>query len=290
LAGARIGAECNICDHVYIENDVVLGDRVTVKCGVQLWDGLRVGNDVFLGPNVTFTNDLFPRSKQAPKAIPQTVIEDGASIGANSTLLPGLRLGRQALVGAGSVVTRDVPPGAIVMGNPARITSYVAEKTPPAADLVRADVATPKTASPVVVLDRAALYSLRTYRDMRGSLTVAEFDADLPFQPRRCFVVYDVPSKHVRGQHAHHSCEQLLVCLRGSVSVVLDNGSQRREVLLDSPERGLYVPPRMWCTQYRYDDTTMVLVYASEPYDPDDYYRDYHEFLAAVAADQEPKK
>ena len=119
LSGATIGADCNICDHVFIENDVMLGDRVTVKCGVQLWDGLRVGNDVFLGPNVTLTNDPFPRSKQYPKAVTQTVIEEGASIGANSTLLPGIRIGRQAMVGAGSVVTRDVPPGAIVMGNPA---------------------------------------------------------------------------------------------------------------------------------------------------------------------------
>ena len=125
LAGARIGADCNVCDHVFIENDVVVGDRVTVKSGVQLWDGLRVGDDVFIGPNATFTNDPFPRSKVYEHEIPVTRVEDGASIGANATILPGLTVGSRSMVGAGSVVTRDVPPGAIVAGNPARVVGDV---------------------------------------------------------------------------------------------------------------------------------------------------------------------
>ena len=119
LPGARIGADCNICDHVFIENDVIVGDRVTVKCGVQLWDGLRVADDVFIGPNATFTNDLFPRSKQ-DFALMETRIERGATIGANATVLPGIIIGEGAMVGAGSVVTRDVPPHTLVAGNPAR--------------------------------------------------------------------------------------------------------------------------------------------------------------------------
>jgi UDP-2-acetamido-3-amino-2,3-dideoxy-glucuronate N-acetyltransferase len=125
LAGARIGADCNICDHVFIENDVVVGDRVTVKSGVQLWDGLRLGDDVFVGPNATFTNDPFPRSKAYDHEVPITRVEDGASIGANATILPGLTIGSRAMVGAGSVVTRDVPAGAIVAGNPARVIGSV---------------------------------------------------------------------------------------------------------------------------------------------------------------------
>src|ERR1019366_9460694 len=124
LAGARIGANCNICAHVFIENDVIVGDRVTIKCGVQLWDGLRVGNDVFIGPNATFTNDLFPRSKKHPDKYLETTIEDGASIGAGAVILPGLTVGQEALVGAGATVTRSVPPRAIVVGNPARIRGY----------------------------------------------------------------------------------------------------------------------------------------------------------------------
>jgi UDP-2-acetamido-3-amino-2,3-dideoxy-glucuronate N-acetyltransferase len=121
LAGARIGADCNICTHVFIENDVVIGDRVTVKCGVQLWDGLRVGDDVFIGPNATFTNDKYPRSKVRPDRFLETVIEAGASIGAGAVILPGLTIGSGALVAAGSVVTRNVAPGTLVSGNPARL-------------------------------------------------------------------------------------------------------------------------------------------------------------------------
>ena len=128
LAGARIGVECNICAHVLIEGDVVVGDRVTVKSGVQLWNGLRIGNDVFIGPNATFTNDAFPRSKVYPESFPETVIEDGASIGAGAVILPGVRIGAKALVGAGAVVTKDVAPGSLVVGNPARHVRYVEER------------------------------------------------------------------------------------------------------------------------------------------------------------------
>jgi UDP-2-acetamido-3-amino-2,3-dideoxy-glucuronate N-acetyltransferase len=121
LPKAKIGQDCNICSHCLIENDVVVGDRVTVKSGVQLWDGLRVGNDVFIGPNATFTNDRYPRSRNGGFQKQQTVLEDGASIGAGATVLPGIRIGAGAMVGAGSVVTKDVPPGATVVGNPARM-------------------------------------------------------------------------------------------------------------------------------------------------------------------------
>lgn len=120
LPKAQIGEDCNICSHVLIENDVIVGDRVTVKCGVQLWDGLRVEDDVFIGPNVTFTNDLHPRSKQYPDEFPQTVIRRGASIGANATILPGIEIGESAMIGAGSVVTKSVAAGHTVVGNPAK--------------------------------------------------------------------------------------------------------------------------------------------------------------------------
>lgn len=123
LLGARIGMNCNICDYVFIENDVVIGDRVTIKCGVQIWDGIRLGDDVMVGPNATFTNDLYPRSKQ-PFELRRTVVERGASIGANATILCGITIGEGAMVGAGSVVLKDVPPYAVVVGNPARIIRY----------------------------------------------------------------------------------------------------------------------------------------------------------------------
>ncbi|HXE95885.1 MAG TPA: acyltransferase [Dongiaceae bacterium] len=125
LPGAQIGADCNICDHVFIENNVVIGDRVTIKCGVQIWDGIRLGDDVMVGPNATFTNDLYPRSKQ-PFELRRTVVERGASIGANATILCGITIGEGAMVGAGSVVLKDVPPHAVVVGNPARIIRFEA--------------------------------------------------------------------------------------------------------------------------------------------------------------------
>ncbi|GAB4288176.1 MAG: hypothetical protein Kow0083_00650 [Methylophaga sp.] len=136
LAGAKIGSECNICDHVFIENDVVVADRVTVKCGVQLWDGLRIESEVFIGPNATFTNDRFPRSKVYPEQFLTTRVRQGASIGANATILPGLTIGQYAMVAAGAVVTKDVPPYALVAGNPARVIRYLDDSTTQEADNV----------------------------------------------------------------------------------------------------------------------------------------------------------
>lgn len=127
LGRARIGRDCNINAHCFIENDVVLGDRVTIKCGVYLWDGMHIGDDVFIGPNATFTNDRMPRSKHYPEAFLRTVIHSNASIGAAAVILPGITIGAGAMVGAGAVVTRDVPAQAVVVGNPARIVRYLSE-------------------------------------------------------------------------------------------------------------------------------------------------------------------
>lgn len=120
LPGARIGRDTNICSHCFIENDVTVGDRVTIKSGVQLWDGVRIEDDVFIGPNVTFTNDKHPRSKHYPERFAVTTIRKGASIGGGAVLLPGITIGAHAMVGAGSVVTKDVPEGMVVKGIPAR--------------------------------------------------------------------------------------------------------------------------------------------------------------------------
>jgi acetyltransferase-like isoleucine patch superfamily enzyme len=128
LAGAKLGENCNINAHCFIENDVEIGNNVTVKSGVYLWDGLRVEDNVFIGPNVTFTNDRFPRSKQYPESFPQTIIKRGASIGAGAVILPGLIIGEHAMIGAGSVVTKDVPANAVVVGNPARIVKTLKDE------------------------------------------------------------------------------------------------------------------------------------------------------------------
>jgi acetyltransferase-like isoleucine patch superfamily enzyme len=124
LAGASIGRGCNIGDHCYIESGAVIGDEVTIKNGVAVWDGVTIARGVFVGPNVTLTNDVRPRSR-APWTLARTTIEEGATIGANATVLPGLTIGAFSMVGAGAVVTRDVPPHALVLGNPARVRGHV---------------------------------------------------------------------------------------------------------------------------------------------------------------------
>lgn len=127
LKGARIGKNCNICDHTFIEEDVIIGDNVTIKSGVYLWNGVRIENNVFIGPNATFTNDIRPRSKVYPEEFTKTYVKEGASIGANATILCGITIGKWAMIGAGSVVTKDVPDYALVYGVPAKVVGYVCE-------------------------------------------------------------------------------------------------------------------------------------------------------------------
>ncbi len=125
LKGAEIGDNCNICSHTFIENNVVIGNNVTVKSGVYLWDGLTIEDNVFIGPNVTFTNDKYPRSKQYPEKFQTIILKDGASIGANATILGGINIGYNAMIGAGSVVTKNVPNGELWVGNPAKFVRKI---------------------------------------------------------------------------------------------------------------------------------------------------------------------
>ena len=283
LPGAQIGSDCNICSHCLIENDVVIGDRVTVKSGVQLWDGLRVGADVFIGPNVSFTNDRFPRSQKKPEKFLVTTIGDGASIGAGAVILPGVIIGSKAMVAAGAVVTRSVPPNAVVVGNPAKIVGYV--------DAARTDVIEVGTTKREVGATATSVAGVNLHRmlrvpDIRGSLTVGEFDRSIPFAAKRYFMVFDVPSMETRGEHAHRECHQFLICVRGSCAVVADDGVNRQEFLLDKPDIGIHLPPMVWGIQYKYSADAVLLVFASHYYDNADYIRDYSEFrqLAGTAA------
>jgi len=127
LSGVVIGEDCNICDHTFIEGEVRIGKRVTIKCGVSLWEGVIVEDDVFIGPNAVFTNDKRPRSRKHPEHFPTILLKEGASLGANATILPGITVGRWAMVGAGAVVTHDVPDYALVIGTPARLMGWVCE-------------------------------------------------------------------------------------------------------------------------------------------------------------------
>ncbi len=286
LPNARIGSDCNICAHVLIENDVVIGDRVTVKSGVQIWDGVEVEDDVFIGPNVTFSNDPFPRSKQRPKEYSRTIIRNGASIGANATILPGLIIGEHSMVAAGAVVTRNVPPYGIVVGNPAQITGYVNSENTRSLKVFseQNELIAHKVFEDTKVKELAGcfIHELPKAQDLRGSLSVLEFQKDVPFEVKRCFWVYNVPGREVRGEHAHIECHQFLVCLAGSVQLVLDDGNKRAQVSLDNPSIGVHIPPMKWGIQYKYSADAVMLVFASHTYNSNDYIRNYDDFIEHV--------
>ncbi len=278
LPNAQIGADCNICDHTFIENDVIIGDRVTIKCGVQLWDGIRLEDDVFVGPNATFTNDKHPRSGVRHKPPCVTTVKAGASIGANSTIMPGITIGANALVGAGAVVTRDVPPWAIVVGNPARITGYVGAA---AGQPARPSQVPHQLGIHPSRVRGVAIHRLPLVQDLRGYLSASE---SFPFDIKRYFLVFDVPSREVRGEHAHRECHQFLVCVHGECRVIADDGRDREEVVLNSPCIGVHLSPMVWATQYGYSPDAVLLVLASDVYRPEDYIRDYAEFCSLKRA------
>lgn len=293
LSGAKIGVDCNICDHTFIENDVIVGDRVTIKCGVQLWDGVLVEDDVFIGPNVTFTNDPFPRSKAYLAKHPVTVLEKGCSIGANATILPGIRIGRYAMVGAASVVTKDVPPYALVVGCPARVRRKINRITEFSHAVeeemqhIRRVVHEMKEESshaqdPAPVLLKCKFIDLPKIADARGNLTFVESATHIPFEIKRVFYLYDVPGGAERAGHALRTCHQFLIAMSGSFDVVLDDGHARKSFHLNRSYYGLYIPPLIWREILNFSSGSVCLVLASEFYCEKDYYRNYEEFRAAT--------
>jgi acetyltransferase-like isoleucine patch superfamily enzyme/dTDP-4-dehydrorhamnose 3,5-epimerase-like enzyme len=280
LPDATLGSECNVCDNVFIENDVIIGDRVTLKCGVQVWDGITIEDDVFIGPNATFTNDLFPRSKVYPQTFARTIIRKGASLGANCTILPGLTIGTNAMIGAGAVVTRSIPPNAIVVGNPAKIIGYVDAK--PVTMGAEAQESSSQPEMLQTSVKGVTVHMMKEVADIRGSLSAGEFGRSVPFSTERYFLVYDVPTAETRGEHAHRVCHQFLVAVKGSVHVVADDGVNREEFVLDRPNKGIHLPPMTWGIQYRYSHDAVLMVFASHYYDSDDYIRSYDEFKSLI--------
>lgn len=207
-------------------------------------------------------------------------IDSGCIIGENVTV------GSGAWIRAGSVVLQSVPANAIVEGNPARVVGYQAsssrkqETAPQLIDIHSLLHLDKRPCMTSLGVSKCAIYLLRQVTDPRGSLTVGEVPTEVPFDPKRYFVVYGVPSSELRGEHAHKECEQFLLCLNGSVRVLLDDGDNRCEVILDRPEMGIYMPPLIWGTQYRYSRDAVLLVFASMPYSSSDYIREYEEFIS----------
>jgi UDP-2-acetamido-3-amino-2,3-dideoxy-glucuronate N-acetyltransferase len=268
LPGASAGRDCRIASHTTIAAGVTLGDRVTIHSGVQLCGGMRVGDDVRIGPNATFAAGC--------DRVGPTTIRKGASIGANATILAGLTIAEDVVVEAGAVVTRDVPRNAIVGGNPACITGYagVPSVEAPALDL-------PPAAGPTATrVQGVVMYRLPLVHDLRGMLSFGEVGRPVPFEVKRYFLVFDVATEQVRGEHAHRTLHQFLVCVHGRCAIVADDGTNRQEFLLDSPQIGIHIPPMTWAVQYKYSADGVLMALASDIYDPADYIRDYAEFLA----------
>jgi dTDP-4-dehydrorhamnose 3,5-epimerase-like enzyme len=211
----------------------------------------------------------------------ETVVDTGASVGVGAIIGAGIHIGRGAVIRPGCVVLSSVPPNAIVEGNPSRIIGYTNT-------LAQTGVVSSATAwgSKVGVtslgVGAAALHRMRRISDLRGSLTVGEVERELPFIPKRYFIVFNVPSRELRGEHAHKKCAQFLICVAGSCQLLLDDGVNRREVLLNEPSQGVYMPPHIWGTQYQFSPDAALLVFASDLYDPADYLRTYEEFLTYI--------
>jgi UDP-2-acetamido-3-amino-2,3-dideoxy-glucuronate N-acetyltransferase len=279
LPGARIGADCNICDFVFVENDVQIGNRVTIKSGVQLWDGVRIEDDVFIGPNVSFTNDKFPRSRQWLDANLVTTVMRGASIGAGSTILPGITIGERAMIGAGSVVTKSVPPFAIVFGNPAKINGYVQSRD---IDGTKGILPTESNDNEETFPGGSRLIPFQSVSEDRGALAIIEFSKFDAFFVKRVFFINQVPAQGIRGEHAHRTCSQFLIALAGELSVSLDDGLRKKTVVLGSSNLGLLIPPMTWSAQYDFSPGSVLAVLASHEYDENDYLRDYAVFKAAL--------
>lgn len=277
LAGAVVGAECNICDHVFVENDVVIGDRVTIKSGVQLWDGIRLEDDVFVGPNATFSNDRYPRSKVYPAEYLKTIVRRGASVGANATILPGLTIGERALVAAGSVVTRDVPARVLVQGNPARPSAFLD------ADPVDAS-ACDFSEGPFELLPGVELHRLAQSIEPVGTPVAIELARTVPFAAQRFFALTGAPSGVLIGDQAYIRCIQFVVLLSGAVTALVDNARERRNVRLSVPGTAILMPAGTWGGYLAFSPGTTLGVFASEPDRPADCIRDYREFLTRFEA------
>lgn len=273
-AGVRLGKNVEIGPFSFLDGAISIGDGVRL-CGGVAFDGmLTIGSHCHIEPGVAVTRGEGNSGSAAP-----VVIEEGVFVGAGSILFAGVRVGMGARIAAGTVVTRDVPPYALVSGNPAVIDGYAQSEAHGLIPAVKKLAQRAVGVHPCSVRG-VTVHKLRRHEDLRGALCAGEFPREIPFAPKRYFLVFDVPSSETRGEHAHRICEQYLVCVSGSIAVVVDDGEHREEIVLSDPTQGLYIPPGVWGIQYKFSSDSVLLVFASHEYDPDDYIRNYSEFLA----------
>jgi len=257
-----------------VARDAFVGSSCVIASGAVLCSGVTLESDVVVGPNAVFVEPGDAKDGRAAE------VHRGVRIGANATIGPGIVLAVGSVVRPGAVVTRSVPPRAIVEGNPATIVGYVG--TVPGNSTVPSFSGAGGKQVEATAVRGVTLHHFPVVPDLRGNLTVGEFVKEIPFVPMRFFMVFGVPSREIRGEHAHRQCHQFLICVRGSCAVVPDDGNGREEILLDAPNRGLYLPPMTWATQYKYSADALLLVFASHHYDASDYIRTYNEYTTLI--------
>ena len=260
-------------DHVYVYPGSQIDPGVVIDGFTQLWNGLIIKAGVRIGSGVIFLKD--------DQNTTNIYIAENASIGAGCIIGLGVTIAQGAILEPGSVVLQNVPAHAIVGGNPAKITGYTQTDDVPGESNVITGIA---EAVVNIGVNNVTLHRFKLVKDYRGDLSVGEFTKEIPFEPKRYFLVFNVPSEKTRGEHAHYECHQFLICVKGSCSVVVDDGVLRREVLLDQPNLGVYLPPLTWGIQYKYSPDAVLLVFASHYYEASDYIRSYEDFLTAIEA------
>ena len=242
--------------------------------GSLISESAVIAQNATIGPRVVLAGDGI-------------VLRDNVRLDAACVIGEGVTVGQGAWVRAGAVVLRSVPANAIVEGNPAQVVGYRnGANSDMRSDPKLINIHSHKhldrpTRVPLDVSD-CELYLMRHIADARGALTVGEVPTEVPFVPERYFAVFDVPTVELRGEHAHKQCQQFLICLHGSCRVLLDDGQQRCEVILDRPDMGVFMPAMIWGTQYRYSPDAVLLVFASRTYEAEDYLRTYDAFLAEL--------
>lgn len=273
-SGALISDSCSIDAGCHIGEGAVIGTHAKLKAGVTTNGPCEIGDNCTIGTGCVLDSDG-PHSG--------IVLEESVVLAASVTVVGPARIGKGAWIEAGTTVLRDVPPHARVSGNPAQIIGYASttERNDPRSYGGRSSHQSQESSVKGVTLHR-----FPRIIDLRGNLTVGEFERTVPFSPRRYFMVFGVPNAEIRGEHAHRTCKQFLVCAHGQCSVVADDGMHREEFLLDDSSLGVYLPPLTWGIQYKYSADAVLLVFASEYYDSNEYIRDYGEFLQLVSEER----
>ena len=277
--GTGIVSEVSADPGVVAPADFVLGAGCSVGAYAFIGPGCVAEDNVQIGARAT----VLAPEPTSDVAAQRLLVQSGATIGAGAVVCGANVIGRGARIEPGAVVTSDVPPHAVVAGNPSHVTGYVSAAAGGAPGRPIEMVHAPKEVGAVVLPNGVSVIRFPEVIDLRGQLTFGEVDGQLPFAVDRFFLVYGVASQELRGEHAHRRCHQLIIATTGAVSVLTDNGSELIEVRIDEPNIGVYLPPMVWGVQFRHTADAVLMVLASDRYDADDYIRDYDEFIREVS-------